>query len=45
MKIFLEKAIFINRAPFDKMELDFTENEISVLSACYNKIRQIGTIV
>jgi len=33
MKIYLEKIILINRAPFDKLELDFYENEISVLSA------------
>ena len=33
MKIFLEKAIFVNRAPFDRLELDFKENEIAVLSA------------
>lgn len=33
MKIYLQKAIFINRAPLDKIELDFSENEISILSA------------
>ena len=33
MKIFLEKAIFINIASFDKLELDFSENEIGILSA------------
>jgi predicted ATP-binding protein involved in virulence len=33
MKIHLENAIFINRAPFDKLELKFKENEIAVLSA------------
>ena len=33
MKFFLETAIFINRAPFDKLELNFSENEIGVLSA------------
>jgi len=33
MKIYLEKIILINRAPFDKLELDLYENEISVLSA------------
>lgn len=33
MKIHLEKAIFINRAPLDKIELDFSENEIAILSA------------
>lgn len=33
MKLYLEKAIFVNRAPFEKLELDFNENEIAVLSA------------
>lgn len=33
MKIYLEKALFINRAPFENLELDFNENEIAVLSA------------
>jgi predicted ATP-binding protein involved in virulence len=33
MKIHLEKAIFVNRAPFDELVLDFSENEIAVLSA------------
>jgi len=33
MKIYLEKAIFVNRAPFDRLELSFEENEIAVLSA------------
>ena len=33
MKIFKKKAIFVNRAPFDKLELDFSENGIGVLSA------------
>ena len=33
MKFYLEQAIFINRAPFDKLELDFKENEIAVLTA------------
>ena len=33
MKIFLEKAIFKNRAPFDNLFIDFKENEIAVLSA------------
>ncbi len=33
-KIFLEKAIFVNRSPFDvPLELSFRENEILVLSA------------
>lgn len=35
--MYLEKAIFINRAPFDKLELDFSENEIAVLSAVNGK--------
>ena len=30
MKAFIEKIIFVNRAPFDKLELNFTENEIAV---------------
>ncbi len=33
MKLYIEKAIFINRAPFEKMDLDFSENGITVLSA------------
>lgn len=33
MKTYLQKAVFVNRAPFEKMELDFDENEIAVLSA------------
>ncbi len=33
MKIYLKSAIFINKAPFEKIELDFEENEIAVLSA------------
>ncbi len=33
MKIYLEKIILINRAPFDKLELNFSENEIAVLTA------------
>ena len=33
MKIWLETAIFQNRAPFDTLRVDFSENEISVLSA------------
>lgn len=37
MKIFLEKAIFVNRAPFERLELDFKENEIAVLSAMNGK--------
>lgn len=36
-KIFLEKAIFVNRAPFDDSEVDFTENEVAVLTAVNGK--------
>ena len=31
--MYLEKAIFVNCAPFNRLELDFKENEIAVLSA------------
>jgi predicted ATP-binding protein involved in virulence len=33
MKTYLEKIIFINRAPFDKLELNFSENEMAILTA------------
>lgn len=33
MKIYLVKAIFVNRAPFEKLELNFSENEIAVFSS------------
>lgn len=33
MAFYLTKAIFINRAPFDHLELDFKEKGINVLSA------------
>jgi len=33
MKIWLKQAIFINRAPFENLTLEFEENGISVLSA------------
>ena len=33
MAFYLEKAIFINRAPFEHLELDFKEKGINVLSA------------
>jgi predicted ATP-binding protein involved in virulence len=33
MKTYLEKIIFINRAPFERLELNFNENEIAVLTA------------
>ena len=31
------KSIFINRAPFEKIDLDFNENEVAVLSAVNGK--------
>ena len=37
MKIFLEKAILINRAPFSKLSLDFNENTLAVLTATNGK--------
>lgn len=37
MNIFIEKAILINRAPFNNVYLQFSENEISVLSAINGK--------
>lgn len=33
MKIYLSNAVFYNRAPFEKLELYFEENEIAVLTA------------
>ena len=33
MKMHLSKAIFNNRAPFDKITIDFEENSISVVTA------------
>ena len=33
MKVHLSKVIFYNRAPFEKLELHFGENEIAVLSS------------
>ena len=33
MKTHIEKIIIVNRAPFGKIELDFNENEIAVLTA------------
>lgn len=33
MKIYIEKIIINNRAPFDKLDIDFNENEIAVLTA------------
>lgn len=37
MAFYLEKAIFINRAPFEHLELGFKENGISVLTAANGK--------
>ena len=37
MAFYLEKAIFINRAPFEHLELDFNHNSISVLTAVNGK--------
>jgi predicted ATPase len=31
--MYLERAIFVNRAPFDKLDINFLENEIAVISA------------
>lgn len=33
MGLYLEKAIFVNRAPFEHLEIDFKKNGINVLSA------------
>ena len=33
MGFYLEKAIFVNRAPFEHLELDFKESGINVLAA------------
>jgi len=37
MKIYLSKALFINRAPIERLELNFEENEIAVLSSINGK--------
>lgn len=37
MGLYLEKAIFVNRAPFEHIELDFKKNGINVLSAINGK--------
>lgn len=37
MAFYLEKAIFINRAPFEHLELGFNNNSISVLTAVNGK--------
>ena len=33
----LEKAIFVNRAPFERLELDFKEKGVNVLTAINGK--------
>ncbi len=33
MKFYLERAIFVNRAPFDRLDLTFEENSISVITS------------
>lgn len=37
MAIYLKKAIFVNRAPFDNLELEFNEKSINVLTAINGK--------
>lgn len=37
MSFYIEKAIFINRAPFEHLELNFNKNSINVLSAINGK--------
>ena len=37
MAIYLKKAIFVNRAPFDNLELEFDEKSINVLTAINGK--------
>lgn len=37
MAFYIEKAIFVNRAPFERLELDFKINGINVLSAINGK--------
>lgn len=37
MAFYLEKALFVNRAPFEHLELDFKENGINILSAINGK--------
>ena len=37
MSFYLDKAIFVNRAPFEHLELDFKEKGINVLSAVNGK--------
>ena len=37
MAFYLEKAIFINRAPFEHLELDFKEKGVTVLTAVNGK--------
>lgn len=38
--MYLEKAIFVNRAPFEKLELDFAKKEISVLTSINGRGKQ-----
>ena len=37
MAFYLEKAIFVNRAPFEHLELNFKEKGINVLTAVNGK--------
>ena len=37
MALYLEKAVFVNRAPFEHLELDFKEKGVNVLSAINGK--------
>lgn len=37
MAFYIDKAIFINRAPFEHIELDFKEKGINVLTAINGK--------
>lgn len=37
MAFYLEKAVFVNRAPFEHLELDFKEKGVNVLSAINGK--------
>ena len=37
MMIKIEKALFVNRAPFDNIEINFKEKGINVLSAINGK--------
>lgn len=33
MKVFIEKLLFVNRAPFDNLDINLSENEIAVMTA------------